>query len=1569
MTRLFIPIIFFTLLATTLGAQTPSFQLSKSTASAEGVELRVPCAQNDAGTISFGTFSGQSNDVSLDTIFLCYRDSLAVLHNGDFLLDGDPNPGTAPGIGYAFYDCRPTVDGPNIATILTDPCLNTLDPIYFDGFEFSQPDPGIWIASAINTDGDINLLNTGFHQQAYTPGDGSRGPVQLWFAPITLDVFQPIPGFEDDMGVQGPCVSVSVDEAFSVVYLEQIQVTEVFNNFGPGLEQAFVVEGGLPQFDNNTSYTITLNPVAPGGSAGTVLTVNPGHGDTIRCSFPRPGEYELVIEDGKSCAYVDTTFAVPVIVNGGFNIGAPGDTVCVPVTVDNFVEINSLQMSIGWDVSVLDFVSIDNLTTSLPAFNSGIFNTDPMLTDGGRLTMNWFDPLGNLSTLPDGTVLFEVCFEVVGMLGESSPIDIVDSPTMIEVGNVNFPFPFSQYPYVISAGSVIVTNESLLVDISSEDVSCSGDADGAFSVSVLGGVPPYSYSWNTLPPLGPDNTGTIAMSGDTINETNLAAGDYEIIITDSDTPANTVIDTVEVADGVLLSVNIATFQQPTCNGDSDGALIANVSLDGVEVTDPVAQGITFEWDVPGETGQTLDGISLSSHSVTVTNDSGCMAMDIGNLNQPAILTIPSDSTEIEPATCSGAMDGTITVSATGGTAPSGDYTYDWGPPLNETVVGPSSQQLNLNPGQYTVTVTDDNGCTDVETFNVTAAKILDLTVINITDVSCNGADDGSITISGTTSGQPQFAPFAYDWAALGSGQSLSGANITGLGPDTYVVTVTDQDPAGCAVVDTFEIEEPAPIAIQEIDLQNESCDNGGGDGAITIGVTGGTAPYTFLWSDLQTDSIATGLSAGSYTVDVQDANNCVETATFNITAPTPPQITALENDTVTCAGDTDGMLSVSAVPGGAPIDSYEWSNSQTGTAINNLSPGDYFLTITAEDGCFTVDTASVIAPEPITVDSIIAASPSCVGEANGTLTAFASGGTAPYYYVWTSSPTNDTLSNVVYPGLTAGNYELVVVDANGCTSAVATQTVTDPPGIVIDFTNVQGVSCFDSVCDGQATASAEYEDGTQGTFNFIWESGEVELGVMMSSAVELCRDTQLLNVTDANGCTQSAELFIPSPDEIELTIDASNVSCAGETDGTATAIPSGGVGGFTFLWPALGETDAAVDGLTAGDYTVEVTDANGCVKEQTITITAPDPLILSVDQANTQDVSCFGLDDGQIAVSYNFNDNINEVGDNPFSFSNNVPAANASTDIGFAEGLSADTYTVTITDVRGCQDSITITLVEPSEIQAVIPDPEDPPCFDATTQVFIDTIFGGAGNTLSDYRYMVDGNGVLLTPDVPADIFGDGIHLIEIFGPNGCSTLDTVSIDQPAEIIVSFAEDFIEVELGDSTTQLEPIITPVGTPVDSFIWTPADYLSDPNVERPIVSPLESLEYTLEVVDENGCRAFGRIFVELDANRNVYIPSAFSPNGDGVNDEFRVFPCTGVTSIASAQVYDRWGNQVYESPGAIDVSSGLFCANGLPLWEGNFRGEDMKMGVYVYIVEVVFLDGVRLVYRGDVNLVK
>ncbi|MCB0593254.1 MAG: gliding motility-associated C-terminal domain-containing protein [Lewinellaceae bacterium] len=1550
-------ILFALLLAASLqlGAQMPR----NITIRGESGALRVvPCTDNDAGNINFdvNNFVGQSNDISLDTIYLCLGDTLPVLHIGDFTLNGDPNMATPAGVAYAFYDCRPTVDGPDLATVLADPCVNQANPIIFDGVSIPQTD-GIWVAVDDNM-GNVALTNTGFHQEAFNMGNPA--PIQLWFAPITVDNLALL-AYENG----GPCVSVSVDQAFSVVYLEAVEVTEVFPNFGPGMQGAFSVGGGLPEFEPGTTYDpITISHLGGDVLAGTVQTPNPGHGDTVRFTVPRPGEYEVVVEDGKSCAAIDT-IVMPVIFSAGAANGAPGDTVCVEIRVDNLVDVTNAQFTLNWDPAILDFVEVNNLNTTLPALDDGAFNTNPAVTDLGRLPFAWADFFGASNSLPDGSVLFEACFEVIGTLGDISDITFGNVPTPIQVGNINN--SPSMYPFETAPGRVNVTNSVLLVTTSQDSVSCSGLADGSFTVTVSGGVGPYNFTWNTFPPTGPENGPlTIANSGGSATVGGRLAGDYRVIVTDSDMPAN--IDTVfvEVLQGPSLGVSLLTTE-PTCFSQSTGSVTAQVTLGGVVQPNPGAN-FNFTWNNNPNNIPTLANLPSGFYAVTVTDGAGCTASASTTLSQPAQLQILGANTTITDATCSGAMDGSILVGATGGTSASGSYTYAWSGGLG-TITANTSQVSNLDPGNYTVTVTDDNNCMLEGGYAVSAAKILLVNLINLQDVSCNGADDGLIEVSGTTTGQPPAGPFTYDWATVPpSGPTFAGAQVTGLGPAQYAVTVTDSDPAGCSVSDTFAIAEPAPLAIQQIELLNESCANGGGDGSITIGVTGGTYPYTYNWTGGQVDSIAVNLTEGMYTVDVSDANNCTANQTFNITAPTPPQVTQLNNDTLACFNDTNGSLSVLATPGGAPIQSYNWSNSATGQTIANLPPGSYFVTITAADGCFTVDTALVVAPEPLALDSLVAGAPNCPGDDNGSLTVFVSGGTTPYTYIWNNQPANDTTQFNLYPGLTAGAYEVSVFDANGCGPLMALGTVEDPAGIVVDFSNIADVSCFEGVCDGSATATAMYSDGTAGVFDFTWGSGETSLDVMSSTATALCKDKQAVAVQDANGCSISDTVLIGSPPRITASFSISNVSCNGLSDGTATVMASGGTPGYTYLWQETGEATATISGLTAGFYNAVITDANSCQFQLEATVTQPNQLVISVNADETEDVSCFGAEDGVLVVSYDFEDTtLNQVGPEPYTWSSNVPPGSTSP-LGVATNLPAGTYGVTITDLKGCQDSLMYTLVEPTEIMASIPDPADPPCFNSTTKVNIDTVFGGAGASLADYQYMVDGNGILLPINVPADIFGDGAHDVEVFDLNGCSALFQVDIDQPEEILVTFPEDPFVVELGDTTRQLQPIITPLSTQVDSFIWSPEEYLSDPTVRNPFVRPLQSLEYELTVVDVNGCEGIGSVFVELDANRNIYIPNVFSPNGDGVNDEFRVYPCVGVSRITSVNIFNRWGDLVYQSDGQ-DVSNGLYCIGGLPLWDGRHKGSDMKPDVFVYVIEVEFLDKIKLAYRGDVSILR
>lgn len=180
---------------------------------------------------------------------------------------------------------------------------------------------------------------------------------------------------------------------------------------------------------------------------------------------------------------------------------------------------------------------------------------------------------------------------------------------------------------------------------------------------------------------------------------------------------------------------------------------------------------------------------------------------------------------------------------------------------------------------------------------------------------------------------------------------------------------------------------------------------------------------------------------------------------------------------------------------------------------------------------------------------------------------------------------------------------------------------------------------------------------------------------------------------------------------------------------------------------------------------------------------------------------------------------------------------------------------------------------------------------------------------------------------------------------------------------MSFDPSTIVVELGDTTSQLQPIINI--TNIDSYTYNPPNFLSSDTIRNPVVVPFDDITYTLTVIDENGCIGEGQVNVEVDRNRNVYIPNAFSPNGDGWNDDFRVFACLGVTEIKSVNIYDRWGELVYQA----DEIAPNCDTGGAKLWDGRFNGKLMNPGVFVYLIEVEFADGIELLYRGDISLLR
>ena len=366
-------------------------------------------------------------------------------------------------------------------------------------------------------------------------------------------------------------------------------------------------------------------------------------------------------------------------------------------------------------------------------------------------------------------------------------------------------------------------------------------------------------------------------------------------------------------------------------------------------------------------------------------------------------------------------------------------------------------------------------------------------------------------------------------------------------------------------------------------------------------------------------------------------------------------------------------------------------------------------------------------------------------------------------------------------------------------------------------------------------------------------------------------------------------------------------------------------------------------------------DSDGCPLRDTFQINQPEELILSVDSSNTNGPRCFGESNGMISLRVQGG---NAGTGYTFSWNDN-PGRNSLR----AENLVADDYTATVVDRLGCTTSLTIGLQEPDSLVYVL-NPFDPIiCFGDFSDLSIASITGGTASAPTDYQVSINGSSYQSIDQI-FQVPG-GIPLtIAIVDAIGCVTQGEVTIPSPLPITVELPER-VEVELGDSV-RLRPNIFPGGAPIlfDQIVWTPQNDISfrNGNLADAFVSPISETIYTITVMDEDGCSAQASVIVEVDRNRNVFIPNAFSPNGDRVNDEFAIFTGPGVAEIRFLQVYDRWGEMVYNAENVPLNPFGQTAG-----WDGLFRGRRVPQGTYIYISEIVFLDGRVITYKGDVNV--
>jgi gliding motility-associated-like protein len=914
--------------------------------------------------------------------------------------------------------------------------------------------------------------------------------------------------------------------------------------------------------------------------------------------------------------------------------------------------------------------------------------------------------------------------------------------------------------------------------------------------------------------------------------------------------------------------------------------------------------LTYNWS-NNETTATISNLAAGTYIFTITDASNCFVIDSTTITEPTVLTSSTTSTDIS---CFSANDGTGTVTPAGGTTP---YTYLWSNGMS------GATATGLGVGTAYVTITDANLCTTIDSVIIIEPTQI-ITNVTGTDATCNGLTDGTAIII-ATGGVPNYT---YTWDGV-----LATDTVTNLGAGWHYVLVTDA--TGCTALDSILTNEPAPI-ILSTSMTSVSC-SGGNDGTATVTATGGAGGFSYQWntSPAQFTATATNLTTGTFIVTVTDANGCFNVDSIVVTTPNP-LVNVLSETNVDCFGASTGSISTATTGGVSPY-TYAWSNGATTPNLINIPAGIYTVTITDANGCNidqTIDIIQPAAPIMITLDKIDV---KCNGVADGIATANVTGGTAPYQYSWNTTPQQVT---PVAAGLPAGTYTVTVTDANGC-QQVASIAILQPTNITATISE-QGASCFGGT-DGTATVVAN--GGTPG-YNYVWNTVPQQVGTTATNLTG--GQSYTVTVTDSSGCSITQNITITQPAEITLTTTQTDITCNGFTDGTATVLPTGGTPSYTYLWDANANnqtTDMATN-LGLGGYSVTVTDANGCTATTTVTIVEPNPLFMNL---NKTDVLCKGEATGTALATFS-------GGSEPYSpiWSYNNTAANN------INNLPAGTYYLTLTDGNSCQLTDSITVEEPTDSLALSTETVDNLCFgDRDGEIRIN----GTGGTYP-YQFSLDGQSYSNSNRF-VGLEADN-YTIFVRDANGCLYNEDITITQPDEFTIEAIND-LDIEFGDAAV-LDVTASNGANPI-MYVWTPAAFLSCSDCQSPVADSL-SVDTYFEVfaTDNNGCTAESGMYVRVNTPRYVFIANGFTPNDDGNNDVLYVQGGRGTVEVLSFQVFDRWGELVYQT-----MNSPLNDENFG--WDGTYKGQDMNGGVFVWAVEVLFEDGKTVTYKGSTVLIR
>jgi gliding motility-associated-like protein len=715
-------------------------------------------------------------------------------------------------------------------------------------------------------------------------------------------------------------------------------------------------------------------------------------------------------------------------------------------------------------------------------------------------------------------------------------------------------------------------------------------------------------------------------------------------------------------------------------------------------------------------------------SLSVISDQGCTA------TYSQVVTVPASPLVTFLAngvSCYGSANGSALANASGGLAP---YTYSWS--NNVT----TASNINLSAGTYSVSVTDANGCKAAA-----GVTILQPVQLNISQSQTNALCFLSVNGSAQALASGGQAPYQYSWNTNPPQTSNQALNLPA---GTYTLTVTDN--TGCKNNTVVTITQPPALQAAILSAANISCRNGS-DGMLSVQGSGGVAPYTYSWNTnpSQSGTAASGLTAGSYVVTVQDANGCLTNLAASLTEP-PMLVTTAVSAATKCFGASDGSVSSSVNGGTAPYQ-YSWSTNpvQYTSGASNLPSGNYTIQVSDAKGCISIASVSVAQPAKLT-GFVSSANPLCYGMGTGWATYSVSGGQNPYQYSWTGgTPSNGPgIQNLV-----AGTYVVAATDKNGCSSS-AQVVISQPANLAIQISNPAQVSCYGGA-DGSVLGSAS---GGTGAYAYNWNTVPVQ---NVPGAQQLQAGTYTLTIHDANGCSGSKTVVITQPPVLSSAITATQPLCYGSADGIASATAGGGTSPYQYSWNTTPvQNSAYAQYLAAGSYQLIVTDAKGCTVNTQVQLSQPSKLNL---QASSGDEKCFGAASGWASVAAT-------GGFTPYNYTWNQGAHTPG-----LTGLLAGSYYVTVQDKNGCTQTQNIQIHQPAALVAVLQG-SDATCPGGSNAWASSQVIGGSSPYIYSWSTVSMQTGSSVS-GLPA-----GSYTVSVTDALGCRTKQTVVLSEPPAI-------------------------------------------------------------------------------------------------------------------------------------------------------------------------------------------